>query len=713
MKRIVIATVCALFVASQMQGPNAHAHFAAAGAEVSSQAAGADWAVYHGNPNGTHYSVLDQINTQNVKGLKVAWTFETGDGLPTNDMEGDTIVVKGRMYFASPKGRIFSLNAATGAQNWVYDPAEGKAGNGSGRLRGVCYWTDGTGERILFTSGNRLIAVDANSGKLIESFGDSGKVDLTQNLGRDPHSVSVNVNSPGVIFKDLIILGSTGATPGHIRAYSVRTGKLAWIFHTIPQPGEFGYDTWPKDAWKTANGANVWSGLSLDPERGIVYLPVASAGMGFKDFYGADREGDTLFGTSLVALDANTGRRLWHYQFVKHDLWDRDPPTPATLVTVHRDGKDIPAVAQITKYGYVWVFDRVTGENLFPTQEVPVFPSTIPGEKPVTHEILPAAPEPFARQRLTEQTLTQRTPAANAAVREHLATMSNRGRFDPPSLEGTVIFPGLDGGGEYGGAAWDPTTGILYINSNEQAYILKLRAQVKMTNGSEASAGEIYSTSCAGCHGLDRKGNPPAFPALLGVTKRMTSQQIEQRITNGSGRMPGFEGTLTKTQIEALTAFISDDNAKPESTTDGSNTSVDYIFQGYTKFLDPDGYPAVSTPWGTLNALNLNTGKYVWQIPFGEYPELKDPTTGSENYGGGIVTKGGIFFIAATVYDNKVRAFDKLTGKLLWEDTMAASGVATPSTYAVDGKQYFAVSSGGGKNPKVKNGGAVIAYALP
>ena len=713
MKRIVIATVCALFVASQMQGPNAHAHFAAAGAEVSSQAAGADWAVYHGNPNGTHYSVLDQINTQNVKGLKVAWTFETGDGLPTNDMEGDTIVVKGRMYFASPKGRIFSLNAATGAQNWVYDPAEGKAGNGSGRLRGVCYWTDGTGERILFTSGNRLIAVDANSGKLIESFGDSGKVDLTQNLGRDPHSVSVNVNSPGVIFKDLIILGSTGATPGHIRAYSVRTGKLAWIFHTIPQPGEFGYDTWPKDAWKTANGANVWSGLSLDPERGIVYLPVASAGMGFKDFYGADREGDTLFGTSLVALDANTGRRLWHYQFVKHDLWDRDPPTPATLVTVHRDGKDIPAVAQITKYGYVWVFDRVTGENLFPTQEVPVFPSTIPGEKPVKHEILPAAPEPFARQRLTEQTLTQRTPAANAAVREHLATMSNRGRFDPPSLEGTVIFPGLDGGGEYGGAAWDPTTGILYINSNEQAYILKLRAQVKTTNGSEASAGEIYSTSCAGCHGLDRKGNPPAFPALLGVTKRMTSQQIEQRITNGSGRMPGFEGTLTKTQIEALTAFISDDNAKPESTTDGSNTSVDYIFQGYTKFLDPDGYPAVSTPWGTLNALNLNTGKYVWQIPFGEYPELKDPTTGSENYGGGIVTKGGIFFIAATVYDNKVRAFDKLTGKLLWEDTMAASGVATPSTYAVDGKQYFAVSSGGGKNPKVKNGGAVIAYALP
>ena len=712
MKRIAIAVACALLASSQVQGPNAQAHSSATGAEPSSQASSADWAVYHGNPHGTHYSTLDQINTKNVKRLRVAWTFETGDGAPTNDMEGDTIVVKGRMYFASPKGRIFSLNAATGTQNWVYDPAEGAPVSGNGRLRGVCYWADGTDERILFTSRNRLMAVDANTGKLIESFGDTGKVDLSQDLGRDPRSVSVNVNSPGVIYKDLIILGSTGATPGHIRAYDVRTGKLRWIFHTIPHPGEFGYDTWPKDAWKTANGANAWSGLSLDPERGIVYLPLASAGMGFKDFYGADREGNTLFGTSLVALDANTGKRLWHHQFVEHDVWDRDPPTPPTLVTVRRDGRDIPAVAQIMKYGFVWVFDRVTGENLFPVQEVSAFPSTIPGEKLATHQTLPAAPEPFARQRLTEETLTQRTPAANAAVRAHLATLSNRGRFDPPSLEGTVIFPGLDGGGEYGGAAWDPETGILYINSNEQAYILQLRAQIKKTSG-EASAAEIYNASCAGCHGVDRKGNPPSFPALLGLTKRMASQQIAQMIAHGSGRMPGFEGSLSKTQIDGLTTYISDDNSKPATTTDNASANVDYVFQGYTKFLDPDGYPAVSTPWGTLNALNLNTGRYVWQIPFGDYPELNDPTTGSENYGGGIVTKGGIFFIAATVYDNKVRAFDKLTGKLLWEDTMPTSSIATPSTYAVNGKQYFAVSSGGGKNPKLKVGGGIIAYALP
>ena len=364
MKRIAIAVACALLVSSQAQRPNAQAHSSATGAEPSSQASSADWAVYHGNPHGTHYSTLDQINTKNVKRLRVAWTFETGDGAPTNDMEGDTIVVKGRMYFASPKGRIFSLNAATGTQNWVYDPAEGAPVSGNGRLRGVCYWADGTDERILFTSRNRLMAVDANTGKLIESFGDTGKVDLSQDLGRDPRSVSVNVNSPGVIYKDLIILGSTGATPGHIRAYDVRTGKLRWIFHTIPHPGEFGYDTWPKDAWKTANGGNAWSGLSLDPVRGIVYLPLASAGMGFKDFYGADREGNTLFGTSLVALDANTGKRLWHHQFVEHDVWDRDPSTSPTLVTVRRDGRDIPAVVQIIKLSREILESQVSAQSL-------------------------------------------------------------------------------------------------------------------------------------------------------------------------------------------------------------------------------------------------------------------------------------------------------------------------------------------------------------
>src|ERR1700677_43985 len=331
LKRIAIAVACALLASSQVQGPNAQAHSSATGTESSSQASSADWAVYHGNPQGTHYSSLDQINTKNVNRLKVAWTFDTGDGAPTNDMEGDTIVVKGRMYFASPKGRIFSLNAATGAQNWVYDPAEGTPTSGSGRLRGVCYWTDGADERILFTSRNRLIAVDANTGKLIEHFGESGKVDLSQDLGRDPRSVSVNVNSPGVVYKDLIILGSTGATPGHIRAYDVRNGKLKWIFHTIPHPGEFGYETWPKDAWTYSGGANNWAGMALDAKRGIVYAPTGSAAM---DFYGANRIGDDLFADSLIALDARTGKRIWHFQDVRHDLWDRDFPAPPVLLTL-------------------------------------------------------------------------------------------------------------------------------------------------------------------------------------------------------------------------------------------------------------------------------------------------------------------------------------------------------------------------------------------
>src|SRR6202795_4639822 len=327
MTRIAIAVVCALLASSQVQGPNAQAHSSATGAEPSSQASSADWAVYHGNPYGTHYSTLDQINTKNVKRLRVAWTFETGDGAPTNDMEGDTIVVKGRMYFASPKGRIFSLNAATGTQNWVYDPAEGAPVSGNGRLRGVCYWADGTDERILFTSRNRLMAVDANTGKLIESFGDTGKVDLSQDLGRDPRSVSVNVNSPGVIYKDLIILGSTGATPGHIRAYDVRTGKLRWIFHTIPHPGEFGYETWPKNAWQKSGAANNWTGMTVDPKTGILYVPTGSAAF---DFYGADRLGDDLFADCELALNAETGQRIWHFQYGKHDLWDWDFPSPPT-----------------------------------------------------------------------------------------------------------------------------------------------------------------------------------------------------------------------------------------------------------------------------------------------------------------------------------------------------------------------------------------------
>lgn len=682
--------------------------------DATSSTSGADWPVYHGNANGTHYSTLDQITTANVKNLKVAWRFDSGDafgeGGNQSDMEGNPLIVHGRLYFISPKGRLFCLDAATGKQAWVFDPAHGEAVNTKQRLRGVAYWHDGDDERILFTYRNHLIAVDAKTGQVKSDFGQDGEVDLRQDMGRDPASISVSVVSPGVVYKDMIILGSTGNTPGHVRAYDVRTGKLRWIFHTIPWPGEDGYDSWPKDAWKTAMGANAWSGLTLDPERGLVFLPLGSAGMGNKDFYGSDRKGDNLFGTSLVALDANTGKKVWHFQLVRHDLWDRDPPTPPTLVTVHRDGKDIPAVAQITKAGVVFVLDRLTGKSLYPLNTIQAIKSDIPGEVTADTQVMPASPEPFARQHLTADMLTNRTPEAHRAAAEAFARLSSRGPFDPPSQAGTIIFPGLDGGGEYGGAAFDPQTHVLYINANEMAWTLRVKPQVHMA-GSGGDA--VYGNTCASCHGDNRAGSPPEFPSLIGVSKRMNDEQITAQIVKGGGRMPAFGTALTPAEIKTLVAFLRSDPAPRTASAYPDTQNDDYVFDGYNRFLDPDGYPAIAPPWGTLNALNLDSGQYLWRHPLGYYPELNDMTTGSENYGGSVVTAGGVLFIAATVYDNKFRAFDKRTGALLWETDLPAAGVATPATYMVGNMQYVVIGAGGGKNAKAKPGGEIIAYSLP
>ena len=682
--------------------------------DATSSSSGADWPAYHGNPNGTHYSTLTQITPANVKSLKLAWRFDShdafGEGGNQSDMEGNPMIVRGRLYFVSPKGRLFCLDAATGKQAWVYDPSHGDTINTKQRLRGVSFWSDGNDERILFTFRNLLTAVNARTGALIDSFGHNGEVDLRENLGRDPASLSVGNVTPGVVFKDMIIMGSTGNTPGHIRAYDVRTGKLRWIFHTIPWPGEAGYETWPKEAWKTANGANAWSGLTLDPERGLVFLPLASAGMADKDFYGADRAGDNLYGTSLVALDANTGKKVWHFQLVKHDIWDRDPPTPPTLITVHHKGRDIPALAQITKAGVVFILDRQTGQSLYPLREFTAIKSDVPGEVSAATQILPAAPEPFARQQLTADLLTNRTAKAHAQALDAFAKTRSRGPFDPPSQEGTILFPGMDGGGEYGGASYDPTTGLLYINANEMAWTLKLKLKPGEHSGPGGQA--LYLNKCASCHGEDRAGNGSEFPSLVNVSQRLRETDIMRQISKGGGRMPAFGQTLKPQEIGALVAYLRTGIPDPALKT-ATPSGADFIFDGYKRFLDPDGYPAIKPPWGTLSALDVNTGKYAWKIALGEYPELHDPTTGSENYGGAVVTAGGILFIAATVYDNQFRAIDKRTGKLLWHTTLPAAGVATPATYAVKGRQYVVIGAGGGKNAKAKPDGEILAYSLP
>jgi quinoprotein glucose dehydrogenase len=665
-----------------------------------------DWPAYGGAPENNHYSSLAQINRSNVKRLAIAWTFDTQEegGLQTSPL-----VVGGVLFGITPTQKIFALDAATGQLLWKFDSGI----RGTQPDRGLAYWADGKDRRILVGVMNFVYALDAATGKPISAFGNQGRIDLRENLGRQPAAAqSIALTSPGTVFKDLLILGGRNpetlpAPPGDVRAYDVRTGKLRWSFHTIPRPGEFGYDTWPKDAWKTSGAANNWAGMALDPQRGIVYVPTGSAAF---DFYGADRIGDDLFANCLLALNAETGERIWHFQGVLHDLWDRDFPSPPALLTVKRDGKDIDAVAQTTKQGFVYLFDRTTGKSLFPIESHKYPPSTVHGEVASSEQPLPARPAPFARQLLTEDLLTTRTPEVHQWALEQFKQFRSEGQFVPFSIGiDTVLFPGFDGGAEWGGPAVDLETAIIYINSNDVAWTGALAPNIG-ENGAHA----IYLSQCSVCHGESMAGSPPATPSLVGVGDRLAPSQISATIKNGRGRMPGFPN-LTEDQLSALISFLTSGESK-ELASSAPLLAMKYRFTGYHKFLDPDGYPAVAPPWGTLNAINLNTGEYIWKIPLGEYPELAakgQKNTGSENYGGPIVTAGGLLFIGATNFDKKFRAFDKSTGELLWEVSLPFSGNATPATYEVNRRQFVVIGAGGGKDPRSPSGGVYVAFALP
>jgi quinoprotein glucose dehydrogenase len=676
-----------------------------------------DWPAYGGGPGAIHYSKLSQIDRDNVKNLKVAWTFDTGDvteGSHT-ELEATPIKIGETLYLISPKVRLFALDAATGKQKWVFDPSEGRKVVGSTRDRGISYWTDGKGDERIFVSMRQyLYAVDAKTGKLIESFGRKGKVDLRDGLGHEDEGLAVALSTPGMVYKDLLICGSIVAEqlpayPGDIRAFDVRTGKIRWQFHTIPHPGEFGYDTWPKDTWKYTGAANDWAGLSIDTERGIAFVPLGSAA---SDFYGADRPGNNLFSDSLVALDANTGKRIWHFQTVHHDIWDRDPNSQPALVTLHKDGKTIDAVAQTTKSGYVFLFDRATGKPVYPIVEKKYPASDIPGEWTSPTQPLPAAPPPFARQRIDEKDLTTRTPKAHEEVLASFKKIKSDGQFIPGSLQGTIVFPGLDGGQEWGGPAFDPETGYLYVNTNEMAWVVRLvKPPPTATNMSGKS---LYEGNCAQCHKADRTGTPPDLPSLMDVEQRYTAGEIAQIIRGGNGRMPAFPN-LGDPELDAIAKYLVSGKDDLVAAANSGPPKAKYQMAGYQKFVDSEGYPAITPPWGQLSAIDLNKGKIVWQIPFGEYPDLAAKgiaNTGSENYGGGIVTAGGLFFIGATSYDKKFRVFDKTTGKLLWETTLPASGNATPAIYEADGRQFIVIAAGGGKS-KDPSTGNYVAFALP
>jgi quinoprotein glucose dehydrogenase len=655
------------------------------------------------------YSPLKQIHTRNAAQLVKAWQFDSGDEFKGSEIQCRPLVIDGVLYATTPKLRVVALDGATGKQLWSFDPFQGKPVTSKQRSRGFMHWNG----RLYFGAGHQLVALDRRTGQPVVEFGDNGRVDLRQGLGRDPETQRLQMTSPGVVYKDLLIVGfltSEGlpSSPGDIRAYDARTGKLRWSFHTIPHPGEPGYDTWPQDGWQKLGGANSWPGMAIDEKRGLVFVPTGSAAF---DFYGGNRPGDNLYANSLIALNAATGKRVWHFQFVKHDVWDRDLPTAPALVTVKRDGRVIDAVAQCTKSGHVFVFHRETGESLFPLETVKVPPSPADGEQLSPTQTLPLQPAPFARQQLTEDMLTRRTPEAHADALKRFRTFRSGPQFTPPGFEGTVIFPGFDGGAEWGGQAYDPETGLLYINSNEMAWILRLIPQGD--GARKSTSAQLYSRNCATCHREDRKGTPPEFPALL----NLEGKNVEEVIRKGAGRMPGF-AFLGEAGVRALTEFLrTGDNKEIElpAPRQSAGVQLKYRTDGYNKFLDADGYPAIAPPWGTLNAVNISTGEYAWRIPFGEFPELAAKGmrhTGTENYGGGVVTAGGLLFIGATNHDRKFHVFDKLTGKLLWETTLPAAGNATPVVYEVKGKQYVAIAAGGGKSG-APSGGSYLAFALP
>jgi quinoprotein glucose dehydrogenase len=666
-----------------------------------------DWPVYGGSPEGTHYSGLSQINRANVKQLKLAWTYNTGE---TGGLQTSPIIIDGILFGISPTQKIFALDASTGKLLWQFDSGI----KGTQPDRGLAYWSHGKDKRILVGVMNFVYALDATTGKPISTFGKEGRVDLREGLGREPaSSQSVDLTSPPIIYKTLFIVGGRNpetlpSPPGDIRAFDVRTGELRWTFHTIPHPGEFGYDTWPSSAWKTSGSANNWSGMSLDTKRGILYVPTGSAAF---DFYGGDRLGDNLFANCLLALDAETGKRLWHFQGVRHDLWDRDFPSHPVLLTVSRDGKSIDAVAQTSKQGFVFLFDRVTGASLFPLRSLPYPPSNMPGEVASPMQTLPTKPAAFSRQQLNESLLTNRTADSQQWALEKFRTFRNGGQFLPFTVgRDTVVFPGFDGGAEWGGPAVDPQTGIIYINANDLAWTGAL-AEGKDATGARA----LYLNQCSICHAENLAGSPPVFPSLIGITTRLDSKSIASTIKHGKGRMTGFPN-LSDGDISGLLNYLATGESKEIESSAPPLPGMKYHLTGYKRFLDPDGYPAVAPPWGTLNAIDLNTGEYVWKIPFGEYPELAEKgmkNTGTENYGGPVVTAGGLLFIGATNFDKKFRAFDKSTGELLWETTLPFAANATPAVYQVNGRQLIVVAAGGGKDPKSPSGGLYIAFALP
>jgi quinoprotein glucose dehydrogenase len=581
---------------------------------------------------------MTQINRETVKRLEVAWTYHTGENNPNRGkpIECTPIVIDGVMYITTAYTDVVALDAASGKPVWKYEafssskPALGPLASG-GVNRGVAYWSDGKvdGKRRIFlgASDGRLISVNAVTGKPDPAFGRGGIVNLRSYVDRNIEGLSYGATSPPVICGNVVVLshsvgeGPGSVAPGDILAHDVLTGKQLWRFHTVPRPGEFGNDTWEEDSWKDRGGANAWGGCSVDVERGWIFAATGSATF---DFYGGDRKGDNLFANCVLALEAKTGKRIWHFQTLRHDLWDHDLPVYPNLITVNHNNQKVDAVAQVTKTGYVFLLDRDTGKPLFDIIERPAPASTVPGEAASPTQPVPVKPPAFSRLTIGERDLTDISPEAHAFALNWYRKLIAGAEFTPPSLQDSLIVPGLHGGATWSGASYDPETGVLYVNSNENAWI----------------------------------------------------------------------GGLTEA---------------------GPDRPFRYLFKGYIRFADQEGYPAIKPPWGMLNAIDMNAGDFAWRTVFGEFPELTQrglPPTGTESFGGSIVTAGGLVFIGGT-QDEKFHAYDKRTGELLWDYQLPAGGYATPCTYMVAGRQYVSIAAGGGGKVATGISDAFYTFALP
>ncbi len=687
------------------------------------------WKRYEGEPGATSFSGHAQIDRSNVAQLEIAWAYPSAGVADINPIVSDSF-----MYVIGEGGSIVALHAGTGEELWVHHSEV----PGGVRMHGLMYWEseDRRERRVLYQKGNYwLLALDAFTGQPAAGFGDGGKVDLRPGLGLEPRLVARATSpTPGVVFEDRIILGSAPgegyvAGPGHIRAFDIRTGQQEWIFHTLPKPGEHGYDTWPEGRSDNGGGANAWGGMSVDDERGIVYVPLGSANY---DFYGIDRHGENLFANSLVALNARNGERLWHFQTVHHDLWDYDLTATPVLLTVDHEGKMTDIVVLATKTGFVFAFDRVTGEALWPIEERPVPPSEMPGEQAWPTQPFPTKPESFIP--LTMSLDTDINPYLVPEDRDSLIqltrSMQYKGMFTPPSTRPTLQVPGNRGGANWGSTAGDPRDGTFYVlsyNMPSVLHLLPIVAGNAGTGGSPFDRGQlVYQENCQICHGADLQGQPASgVPSLVGVTNRLSHDEFQSVIRNGRNMMPPWP-LISTAEMELLQLFLSNpelalSSGQTVSTGEMPGSEPTRYQSGWVHILDSQGAPIIKPPWFRLTAYDMNEGTIKWQVPVGEADHLAAQgihNTGSARWlrGGPAVTAGNLVFVNSL---SKLRAYDKDTGEELWAGDLPADGEGIPAVYALNGRQYIVVSATAGaplsQQPEFQRERVphYVAFALP